>query len=60
MLSLTAFDINYENELIKELAEESYQSCQEHAQYRTLENYYVIEKFLSEFSKLARKDGIVK
>lgn len=59
MLSLP-FDMRFENKLIKELAEEVYQQCQDHASRRSIETDYVVEKFLNEFSKLARKDGIVK
>lgn len=59
MLSLP-FDIRFENKLITEFAEEVYQQCQDHANGRDLETDFVVEKFLSEFSKLARKEGVVK
>lgn len=59
MLSVT-FDLRFENKLIKELAEDAYQQCQYHADRRHMEKDFVVEKFISEFSKLARKDGLIK
>lgn len=60
----TSFDIRFENELIRNMAKEVYEdfieSCNSHASRRSLENDFVTEKCLSEFLKLARKDGIVK
>lgn len=59
-MSDNAFSLPLENTLITDLAKEMYEDCQAHASRRHLEPDYVIEKFLSEFSKLARKDGVVK
>ena len=59
MLSVS-FDLRFENKLIKELAADAYQQCQDHADRRHMDSNYVVEKFISEFSKLARKDGIIK
>lgn len=55
-----AFDLRFENKLIKELAADVYQQCQDHADSRHMEKDFVVEKFISEFSKLARKDGLIK
>lgn len=55
-----AFDLRFENKLIKELAADVYQQCQDHADSRYMEKDFVVEKFISEFSKLARKDGLIK
>ena len=55
-----AFDLRFENKLIKELAEDVYQQCQDHADRRHIEKDFVVDKFISEFSKLARKDGLIK
>lgn len=59
MLSVP-FDLRFENKLIKELAADVYQQCQDHADRRHMETDFVVEKFISEFSKLARKDGFIK
>lgn len=53
------FNLRFENKLIKELAADVYQQCQNHADSRQIDKDFVVEKFLSEFSKLARKDGII-
>lgn len=54
------FDLRFENELIKEYAEDIYEECKNVAERRMLERDYVIEKFLKNFSALARRDGYIK
>lgn len=56
----TPLDMKFENKLIKEYAEETYEEFLSHAERRQLEPDYVVEKFISELQKLARKDGYVK
>lgn len=59
MLNLS-FDKKFEDILIKDFAKEVYEDCHNHAERRSLETDYVIDKFIKEFSILARKDGYVK
>jgi len=50
------FDINFENELIKDYAKEIYEEFLSHADRRNLEPAYVVKKFISELQSLARRD----
>lgn len=54
------FDMRFENNLIKEYAQDTYEEFLSHAERRQLEPDYVVEKFISELQKLARKDGYIK
>lgn len=54
------FDKKFEDILIKDFVKEVYKDCHNHAERRSLGTDYVIDKFIKEFSILARKDGYVK
>lgn len=54
------FNLNFENKLIKDYAKEIYEEFLSHADRRQLEPSYVVNKFLSELQKFARKDGFVE
>lgn len=54
------FDMKFEEKLIKDYAEETYESFMQHAERRTIEPDYVVNKFIRELQALARKDGYIK
>jgi len=54
------FDINFENELIRDYAKEKYDEFLNHADKRKLEPDYVVNKLISELQNLARRDGFIK
>lgn len=53
-------NIDFENKLIKDYAQETYEEFLSHASRRQLEPDFVVNKFISELQSLARKDGYVK
>lgn len=59
MLNLP-LDMKFENKLIKDDAKEIYESFLNHAERRTLEPDFIVQKFISELQSLARKDGFIK
>ena len=50
-------DMNFENKLIKDYAEEIYAEFLSHADRRELEPDYVVNKFIVELQSLGRKNG---
>lgn len=56
----TVFDMKFENKLIKEYAKETYEEFLSHAARRQIEPDYVVESFIKELQRLARKDGYIK
>lgn len=53
------FDINFEKKLIKNDAEEVYESLVYRANSRQLEKDFVFEEFLRQFNALVKKNGIL-
>ena len=53
-------NIDFENKLIKDYAQEIYEEFLSHASRRQLEPDFVVNKFLSELQRLARKEGFIK
>lgn len=53
-------DLKYENELIKFDAEFAFEECKKRAESRDLEFDYVVQKFISEFTKLAKKNNLLE
>lgn len=60
MSDMSSWDLNFENQLIKDYAKETYEEFLSHADRRQLEPEYVVNKFLSELQSLAREDGFIK
>lgn len=60
MPDMSSWDLNFENQLIKDYAKETYEEFLSHADRRQLEPEYVVNKFLSELQSLAREDGFIK
>ena len=52
------FDLNFEKLLIKEFAEEIYESIVSMADSRCLEKDFVLREVTKELKAIARKDGI--
>ncbi|MFR6666768.1 Uncharacterised protein [uncultured Eubacterium sp.] len=53
------FDINFEKKLIKELAEEIYESIISMADLRYLEKDFVLQEVTKELKVIARENGIL-
>lgn len=53
------FDLNFEKILIKELAEEIYESITSMADSRCLEKDFVFQEVTKELNALAKKNGIL-
>mgnify|MGYP004494547719 FL=1 len=53
------FDLNFEKILIKELAEEIYESITSMANSRCLEKDFVFQEVTKELKVIARDDGIL-
>ena len=54
-----SFDINFEKKLIKELAEEIYESIISMADLRYLEKDFVLQEVTKELKVIARENGIL-
>ena len=52
------FDLNFEKKLIKELAEEIYESIISMAESRYLEKDFVLQEVTKELKAIARENGI--
>lgn len=52
------FDLNFEKKLMKELAEEIYESIISMADLRQLEKDFVFQEVTKELKAIARKNGI--
>lgn len=52
------FDINFEKQLIKDDAEEAFESLVYRANSRQLEKDFVFQEFLKQFNALVKKNGI--
>lgn len=53
------FDLNFEKKLIKELAEEIYESIISMADSRCLEKDFVLQEVTKELKVIARENGIL-
>ena len=58
-IMLGSFDVNFEKILIKELAEEIYESITSMADSRCLEKDFVFQEVIKELKVIAREDGIL-
>lgn len=56
----SSFDLDFENKLIRDYAKETYEGFLLHADTRQLESDYVVNKFICELQRLAKKDGFIK
>ena len=57
-IMIGTFDLNFEKILIKELAEEIYESITSMADSRCLEKDFVLQEVTKELKVIAREDGI--
>ena len=53
------FDLNFEKILIKELAEEIYESITSMADSRCIEKDFILEEVIKELKVIARENGIL-
>ena len=53
------FDLNFEKQLIKNYAEETYEFLIDRADSRQLEKDFVFQEFLKQLNALANKNGIL-
>lgn len=53
------FDINFEKQLIKADAEETFENLIYRANSRQLEKDFVFQEFLKQFNALVKKNGIL-
>ncbi|WP_182440022.1 hypothetical protein [Blautia obeum] len=53
------FDLNFEKQLIKNYAEETYEFLIDRADSRQLEKDFVFQEFLKQLNALAKKNGIL-
>ena len=53
------FDLNFEKKLIKELAEEIYESITSMADSRCIEKDFIFEEVIKELKVIARENGIL-
>lgn len=53
------FDIDFEKQLIKDDAEEAFESLVYMANSRQLEKDFVFQEFLKQFNALVKKNGIL-
>lgn len=53
------FDIDFEKQLIKDDAEEAFESLVYRANSRQLEKDFVFQEFLKQFNALVKKNGIL-
>lgn len=60
MSDMSDWDVNFENGLIKDYAKEIYEGFLNHADRRKLEPDYVVNKFLGELQRMARRDGYMR
>lgn len=58
-IMIGTFDLNFEKILIKELAEEFYESITSMADSRCLEKDFVFQEVTKELKVIAREDGIL-
>lgn len=58
-IMIGTFDLNFEKTLIKELAEEIYESITSMADSRCLEKDFVFQEVAKELKVIAREDGIL-
>ena len=58
-IMIGTFDLNFEKILIKELAEEIYESITSMADSRCLEKDFVFQEVIKELKVIAREDGIL-
>ena len=53
------FDLNFEKQLIKNYAEETYEFLIDRADSRQLEKDFVFQEFLKQLNVLTKKNGIL-
>lgn len=53
------FDLNFEKQLIKNYAEETYEFLIDRSDSRQLEKDFVFQEFLKQLNVLAKKNGIL-
>ena len=53
------FDLNFEKQIIKNYAEETYEFLIDRADSRQLEKDFVFQEFLKQLNVLAKKNGIL-